>query len=102
MARHICGMLFAELKVRLEAKSAVCIYTVTAKYKVKETGENRILTGPPQTSQRVACKYARDLARIYRDKLDDLYVCESGGRVIYHLHRLAEQGDGQTWKAMKS
>ena len=78
------------------------IYTVTAKYRVKDTGEDRVLTGPAQTSQRVACKYARDLARIYRDTLDDLYVCEAGGRVIYHLHRLADEGDGQTWKAQKS
>ena len=38
------------------------IYTITATYKVKATGEDRVLTGPAQTSQRVACKYARDLA----------------------------------------
>lgn len=50
-----------------------------------------------ETSQRRACKRARDVVRDMGGMgLDDVYVTEAGGRPVYHLHRIPE-GDGRGW-----
>lgn len=54
-----------------------------------------------ETSQRRACKRARDIARELSPDLDDVYVTEAGGRLVYHLHRMQE-GDGRAWCKAKS
>lgn len=54
-----------------------------------------------ETSQRRACQLARNMARELSPDLDDIYVTEAGGRLIYHLHRITE-GDGLAWRKAKA
>lgn len=76
------------------------IYAITATRKdANEPHGLRVLVGATLANARLACKYARDTARAYGSKLDDIYVTEAGGRPIYHLRRLADVGDGSGWKA---
>ncbi len=53
-----------------------------------------------ETSRRKACRLARNIARELSPDLDDVYVTEAGGRLVYHLQRIQE-GDGLAWRKAK-